>query len=76
MKVVVNSTPLIALSFVDKLYLLKELFDEVIIPQSVYEEVAITGKGKVGSQEVKNANWLNILTPKNYLTTPLPSRFG
>jgi len=50
--------------------LLKELFDEVIIPQSVFEEVAIKGKGKVGSQQVKNANWLNIRKPEKSTLLP------
>ncbi|WP_461834793.1 hypothetical protein [Desulfothermus sp.] len=64
MKVVVNSTPLIALSLVNKLSILKELFDEVIIPCSVFEEITIFGKGKVGSKEVKAADWLTILSPQ------------
>ena len=59
MKVVVNSTPIIALSFVSKLWILNKLFKEVIIPQSVFEELTIAGKGKVGSKEVNETIWLN-----------------
>jgi predicted nucleic acid-binding protein len=36
---VVNSTPLIALSIVGHLDLLRHLFDELFIPASVYREV-------------------------------------
>jgi predicted nucleic acid-binding protein len=38
MKIVVNSTPLIALSLINKLEILNQLFDEVIIPAAVYQE--------------------------------------
>lgn len=50
---VVNSTPLIGLSILGKLTLLQELFDQVLIPESVYQEVAVHGAGKIGAEEVK-----------------------
>lgn len=37
MKAVVNSTPLIALSMLNHLFILKALFDEIFVPSSVYE---------------------------------------
>jgi len=39
MRAVVNSSPLIFLAKIGKLDLLNKLFDEVIIPKAVYEEV-------------------------------------
>lgn len=39
-KVIVNSTPLIALSNVDKLEVLKMLYGEITIPKAVYEEIS------------------------------------
>ena len=39
-KVVVNTTPLIALSHVGQLSILKKLYGEIIIPEAVYEEVS------------------------------------
>jgi predicted nucleic acid-binding protein len=48
MKVIVNATPLIALSKINQLELLKQLFDEVIVPRSVYYEVIVKGANKVG----------------------------
>lgn len=39
-----NSSPLIYLSKLNKLNLLKELFKEITIPKEVYEEVVIKGK--------------------------------
>lgn len=41
MKVVSNSTPLIALSRINKLEILHEIFHNIIIPQAVYQEVVL-----------------------------------
>ncbi|MBQ3305608.1 MAG: hypothetical protein IJH03_13850 [Clostridia bacterium] len=38
-KIVVNSTPLIALAKAGKLELLKAMYGQVIIPEAVYKEV-------------------------------------
>lgn len=58
MKVVVNSSPLIALSLLGKLDLLSQIFDEVFVPQSVYQEVVSEGKGLPGCEEVEAAKWI------------------
>ena len=67
MKVVVNATPLIALSVIDRLELLNQLFDEVIIPSAVYQEVVISGANKPGATELKNASWIQVqsVTPSS-----------
>lgn len=53
-KVVVNSTPLISLSIINKLYLLKELYNKVYIPYGVYEEVCLESGSKVGFDILNN----------------------
>jgi len=58
LRVVSNSTPLIALSRIRRLHLLRELFNEVTIPAAVYEEVVSAGKGRAGGLEVENARWI------------------
>ena len=58
LRVVSNSTPLIALSRIMRLHLLRELFSEVTIPTAVYDEVVIAGYGRVGGPEVENAQWI------------------
>ncbi len=63
MKVVSNASPLIALSLIGKLYLLKELWGEIIIPGAVYKEVVIQGKEKPGASSIENAienKWLKV----------------
>lgn len=60
MKVIVNATPLIALSGINQLELLNQLFNEVIIPDAVYEEVVIKGAKKTGASDLEKADWIKI----------------
>lgn len=55
-KVVCNSSPIIGLAIINKLELLWKLFDEVIIPQEVYNEIVNSkGNEKYGSKELEDA---------------------
>ncbi len=58
MKVVTNSTPLIALSKIHRLELLREIYHSVYIPEEVYTEVVVNGVGKPGAAEVASADWV------------------
>ncbi|PWB53140.1 MAG: DUF3368 domain-containing protein [Candidatus Methanoperedenaceae archaeon] len=63
MKVVSNSSPLIFLSAIGMLDLLKAEFGEILVPEAVYEEV--TSNELKGSNEVKHADWIKVQTVKN-----------
>lgn len=63
MKVVSNSSPLIFLSAIGMLDLLKIEFGEILIPEVVYGEV--TSKDLKGSNEVKHADWIKVVPIKN-----------
>ena len=65
MKVVSNSTPLIALSRINKFSLLKEYFGDVHIPKEVYEEVVTRGGNLFGAEEVASAEWIKVENVKN-----------
>jgi len=67
MIIVSNSTPLIALSKIGLFDLLKEYFDEVLIPNEVYEEVVIRGGNLFGAMEVKNSKWIKVIEVENKL---------
>lgn len=41
MKTVPNTTPIISLSSIGKIEILKDLFQEIIIPQAVYDEIKV-----------------------------------
>ena len=63
MKVVSNSSPLIFLSAVRSLDILRIEFGEVMIPEIVYQEV--TAKDLKGSHEVKDADWITVVAVKD-----------
>jgi len=60
MIVVSDSTPLIIFAKVNHFSLLRLLFEEIIIPQSVYNEVAVIGSGKAGACEVARSDWVRV----------------
>jgi predicted nucleic acid-binding protein len=64
MKAIVNATPLIALALLDKLDLLRRMFDEVIVPAAVYEEVVTQGTGRPGAHVIDQAGWLRVMSPQ------------
>ena len=61
MIVVADSGPLIHLSQVGLLHLIPALFDEVLVPRAVYQEVVIDGAGLPGSLELKAATWAKVV---------------
>jgi len=59
-KVIVNSTPLIALSHIGRLDLLKMLYGEISIPQAVYKEISAK-TGSVCQKVVDNSlEWIKV----------------
>jgi len=54
-RVVVNSSVIIALSHLNYLPFLPQLFDEILVPQVVYEEICSKGQGLIGDQELQTA---------------------
>lgn len=58
-KVIVNSTPLIVLCGIGKLDILRELYQEILIPTAVYQEVTVIEDSTC--MQIKSAgNWLHI----------------
>lgn len=58
-KVVSNTTPILSLLKIDKLDLLKELYDEIIVPQAVFDEIE-KGKHKAFYIDLEKIEWINI----------------
>lgn len=65
MIVVSDSTILIGLVKIGKLDLLKEIFFKVYIPEEVFKEVVERGKGKPGSEVIKEAAWIEVRPAKD-----------
>lgn len=67
-RVIVNSTPLIALSNIGKINLLQQLYHEIYIPQAVYNEVT-EKNDDAGRALEKSLSWINVIKvkhPENY----------
>ncbi|MBE9594012.1 MAG: hypothetical protein IMF19_11110 [Proteobacteria bacterium] len=64
MAAVSNSTPLIALSKIDKIGLLQDYFQRIYIPEAVYNEVVVDGGILYGAREVANADWILVENDK------------
>ena len=59
---VVNTTPIIALSLIDQLDLLRRLYGRVLIPSAVEAEVSTGGAAGTGVQELQEATWVEVVS--------------
>ncbi len=61
LKVVSNSSPIIHLAKIGKLWLLKDFFGTVVVPGAVYKECVVEGKERAEVALMRNADWLKVL---------------
>jgi predicted nucleic acid-binding protein len=71
MKMVSNSTPLIALARIEQVNLLHAVFGRIIIPQGVYNEVVLQGADLPSVKEVREATWIENLQVQDALAFSL-----
>lgn len=64
LKVVSNTTPLISLLKLGRLDVLMELYQEILIPIAVFEEIE-AGKNKSFYRNLSNIDWINIIKIEN-----------
>jgi predicted nucleic acid-binding protein len=64
-RVITNSSPLIALSRIGRLDLLHKLYGEVTVPRAVAQEVIRNGIGQPGAEEVSRADWITTAQVEN-----------
>jgi len=77
MIIVSDSGPIISFARAGYLKLLGQLFQEIIIPEAVYEEIAIIGIGRAGAKEVISGEWIKTKRTKNRLKVKqLPAMLG
>ena len=62
-----NSSPLLYLAALGDLNLLSALFGNILIPQAVWQELVVDGRGKHGASEVEKArgDWLDVRIVSN-----------
>lgn len=64
---VVNTSPIIYLSAINQINLLKNLFSEIFIPEAVKREVMSGGKDSFGVKEIKTQKWIKTKKIRNKL---------
>ena len=65
MIVVSDTTAIINLAIIGELNLLPDLFETILIPPAVYQEVVVTGKNMPGAEAIERAAWIQQKTPQN-----------
>jgi predicted nucleic acid-binding protein len=58
--VVSNSSPLISLARIGRLDVLSSFYKRILIPAEVHHEVILAGKGLSGSEEIRDAGWIEV----------------
>lgn len=66
-KVVVNTTPLIALSHVEQLDVLKKLYGRIIIPEAVYRELSVKTESVSKRAIDSSLDWIQIENIQNQM---------
>jgi len=69
--IVGDSSPLIALAIIGQLELLPKLYQRVMVPTMVWQEVTVHGAGLPGASAVSQLAWLEIQAPAPELLQPL-----
>jgi len=65
MSIVSNASLLINLSRIEKLDLLRNLYNEIIIPEGVWHEVVVEGVDQPGAEIIRSAVWIKKRAVKN-----------
>lgn len=60
MAAISDSSPLILFAKIGRLDLLHRIFDEIVIPEAVHQEVVRRGAGRAGVDEIAGAPWMQI----------------
>jgi uncharacterized protein len=62
MKIVADSGPIISFARAGRLDLLKQVTNELTIPDAVFEEIVAGGADRPGAEEVKQGSWIKRTT--------------
>jgi predicted nucleic acid-binding protein len=57
--IVADSGPIIAFARVRRLDLLQQVVGELVIPEAVYEDLVVKGRGRPGATEVERSAWIH-----------------
>ncbi|CAN5646341.1 DUF3368 domain-containing protein [soil metagenome] len=61
MTAISDTSPLILCSRIGQLELLRDLFDEILVPQAVWDAIMIDGGTRPGAQEIAQSSWIQLI---------------
>ncbi len=61
MIVVSDTSPVINLAIIGKLDLLPRIFNRIIVPHAVFDEITVKGADMPGADEIREATWVEVL---------------
>ena len=64
-KVICNTGPLVALSMIDRIDILRHLFELVAVPEAVHKEILEGGPINAGLSNYRKAKWIKVMTLSN-----------
>lgn len=64
-KIICNSSPIIGLAKVDRLDIIEKLYQEIIVPEAVFDELITKGRDKDKTAEINELIDQNIVTVQN-----------
>ena len=56
--IVADTGPLIAFARIGRLDLLQQVVGQLVIPQAVYDDLVLKGRGRSGAAELERASWI------------------
>ncbi len=75
-QVVSNTGPMIALAMIDRLEILRSIFEEILVPEAVHNEILEGGKSGIGIQAYQSASWIQRLSLARPMEALLGSSLG
>ncbi|NEP60921.1 MAG: DUF3368 domain-containing protein [Symploca sp. SIO2G7] len=69
--IIADSSPLISLAIIEQLELLPQLYQRILLPPAVWDEVTVQGAGLPGARAVSQVKWLEIQAPEPIILEPL-----
>lgn len=64
-KVICNTGPIIALSMIDRLDILRNLFEFIAVPEAVHKEILEGGAANTGLTNYRKAAWIKVMSLSN-----------
>ena len=71
MIVISNTTPILSLFKIGKLEILKNLFGEIIVPEAVYNEIAVADSSKQGADVLDKVEYIKVKKIQNLLAADM-----